>query len=127
MRNGGAKWQLLLRHPLPRPLLRSYAAMALASGSTALLSAPARAGRTRAAARRPAASAAGVHEGRARVAAAAAASLLAAGPALAAGGNAVAQVADIGSLGLTLASGGAIAGLAFLLATTDPSKRCGAP
>ena len=56
-----------------------------------------------------------------RVAATAAASLLLAGPAAAA--TQVAQVADASAIGLTVGATGAIAGLAYLLVTTDPGKR----
>lgn len=51
---------------------------------------------------------------------AAAVSLAAAAPAFAAEAG---TIADAGSLGLAVGSTGAIAGLAFLLVTTDPDKR----
>jgi hypothetical protein len=56
-----------------------------------------------------------------RVAATAAASLLLAGPVAAA--TEMAQVADASAIGLTVGATGAIAGLAYLLVTTDPGKR----
>ena len=99
--------------------------MSLPMAGSIALSAPVRVRRARAASRRPVTLASGTAvRPRAAAAAAAASVLAAAGPALAAGGNAVAQVADASSVGLTLAAGGAIAGLAFLLTTTDPSTRC---
>ena len=111
------------RTPAPRP----RDAMAHSMAGSALCAPAVRVRRARAASRRPVTAASGTPPVRPRAAAAAAASLLAAaGPAVAAGGNAVAQVADASSVGLTLAAGGAIAGLAFLLTTTDPSKRCAA-
>jgi hypothetical protein len=103
---------------------RSRDAMALPVAGSVTLSAV-RVRRARAASRVTAASGAPARQS-AAAAAVAATVLAAAGPAAAAGGNAVAQLADLSSLGLTIGAGGAIAGLAFVLMNTDPSKRCAA-